>query len=108
MKPEDNTMQQAATVIADAPRSAPLLAAKGDDGLMSTPPLQLPSRLELKGRWAQHVGAAKVAWAKLTEDELLKVEGHVQQLSGLIQERYAVTRDAAEQQIRDFYYKHKP
>ena len=58
----------------------------------------LPSSTELKGRWKQRIGAAKVAWGKLTEDELLKIEGHEQKLSGLIQERYAITRDEARRQ----------
>ena len=29
----------------------------------------------IKGKWRQHIGAAKVAWGELTEDELLKAEG---------------------------------
>ena len=31
----------------------------------------LPSDDEIKGNWKQQVGAAKIAWGKLTEDELL-------------------------------------
>ena len=27
---------------------------------------------EIKGKWKQQVGGAKIAWGKLTEDELLK------------------------------------
>ena len=48
--------------------------------------MSLPSIEELKGKWKQQVGAAKVAWGKLTEDELLKSEGHAQKLAGLVQE----------------------
>jgi uncharacterized protein YjbJ (UPF0337 family) len=62
---------------------------------------------EIKGRWKQQIGAAKIAWGKLTEDELLKAEGHEQKLAGLIQERYAITRDEAERQVRGFFEKHK-
>jgi uncharacterized protein YjbJ (UPF0337 family) len=62
---------------------------------------------EIKGRWKQQIGAAKIAWGKLTEDELLKAEGHQQKLAGLIQERYAITRDEAEKQVRSFFEKHK-
>jgi uncharacterized protein YjbJ (UPF0337 family) len=67
---------------------------------MKTP--DMPSIDELKGKWKQQVGAAKVAWGKLTEDELLRAEGHVEKLTGLVQERYAVTRDEAERQVRAF------
>lgn len=69
--------------------------------------MSLPSVSEVQGKWKQHVGAAKIAWGKLTDDELLKVEGQQQKLSGLVQERYAVTRDEAEKQVKDFFEKHK-
>jgi uncharacterized protein YjbJ (UPF0337 family) len=57
---------------------------------------------ELSGKWKQKVGSAKVLWGKLTDDELLKTEGHVQKLGGLVQERYAITREAADKQVNDF------
>ncbi len=64
--------------------------------------MSMPSSGELKGKWKQQVGAAKIAWGKLTEDELLKSEGQQQKLAGLLQERYAITRDEADRQIKDF------
>jgi len=83
---------------------APLRAASGDDDLMSKQQQQaMPSVDELKGKWKQQVGAAKIAWGKLTEDELLKSEGHAQKLAGLVQERYAITRDEADKQIKKFF-----
>ncbi|MCY1212292.1 hypothetical protein D9M72_240250 [compost metagenome] len=69
--------------------------------------MSLLSADELKGKWNQHVGAAKIAWGKLTEDELLKSEGHEQRLSGLVQERYAITRDEAEKQVKSFLEKRR-
>lgn len=87
---------------------APPRAAKGDDDLMSTQQqAALPSADELKGKWKQQVGAAKVAWGKLTEDELLRLEGHQQKLAGLVQERYAITRDEADRQVKTFFEKHR-
>jgi uncharacterized protein YjbJ (UPF0337 family) len=65
--------------------------------------MSMPSLDELKGKWQQQVGAAKVAWGKLTDDELLKSEGHEQKLAGLVQERYAITRDAADAQVKKFF-----
>lgn len=67
--------------------------------------MSLPNTDEIKGKWKQQIGAAKVAWGKLTDDELLKLEGHQQKLVGLIQVRYAITRDEAEQQVRRFFDK---
>ncbi|NWL76789.1 general stress protein CsbD [Pseudomonas taiwanensis] len=69
--------------------------------------MSLPSADELRGEWNQHVGAAKIAWGKLTEDELLKSEGHEQRLFGLVQERYAITRDEAEKQVKSFLEKRR-
>ncbi|MFT7244685.1 MAG: hypothetical protein ACI82A_002043 [Candidatus Azotimanducaceae bacterium] len=57
---------------------------------------------EIKGKWKQHLGSAKIAWGKLTEDELLKSEGHAERLTGLIQERYALGRDEARSQVNAF------
>ena len=63
----------------------------------------MPSVDEMKGKWKQHVGAAKIAWGKLTEDEFLKAEGQQEKLAGLVQERYAITRDEADRQVKSFF-----
>lgn len=57
---------------------------------------------QLGGMWEQRVGSAKVAWGKLTDDELLQSEGHAQKLAGLVEERYAISRDEAERQVSRF------
>lgn len=62
----------------------------------------LPSADALKGKWKQRVGAAKIAWGKLTDDELLKSAGEHQKLAGLVQERYAISRAAADEQVTKF------
>jgi uncharacterized protein YjbJ (UPF0337 family) len=43
----------------------------------------------------------------LTEDELLKVEGRQEKLAALVQERYAITRDEADKQVKSFFEKYK-
>ncbi len=68
--------------------------------------ISIPSPNEIRGDWKKTVGAAKIVWGKLTEDELLKLGGHVQKLTGLVQERYAITRDEAEKQVKGFLEKH--
>lgn len=67
--------------------------------------MSLPNSDQIKGKWKQQIGAAKIAWGKLTEDELLKVEGQQQKLAGLVQERYGITRDEAEKQVQRFFDK---
>jgi len=67
----------------------------------------IPSIGEAKGKWKQQVGNAKIMWGKLTDDELLKTEGHKDKLAGLIQERYAITREEAAKQVNGFIEKFK-
>jgi uncharacterized protein YjbJ (UPF0337 family) len=84
------------------------LATLGNDDVMSQQQQQsMPTSIDAaKGVWKQQVGAAKIAWGKLTEDELLRLEGHEQKLAGLVQERYAITRDEADKQVKAFFAKH--
>jgi uncharacterized protein YjbJ (UPF0337 family) len=105
--PPQATPRDAAKPVPATPANEPLRAARGDDDLMSKQQQQsMPSVDALKGRWKQHVGSAKIAWGKLSEDELLKSEGHEDRLAGLVQERYAVSRDEAGQQVKSFFKKH--
>lgn len=67
--------------------------------------MNIPGSDQIKGVWKQQIGAAKIAWGKLTEDELLRLEGHEQKLAGLVQERYAITRDEADAQVKSFFAK---
>lgn len=64
--------------------------------------MTMPTPVELKAKWKRQVAYAKIAWARLTEDELLESEGHQDKLAGLVQERYAVTRDEANRRVRNF------
>ena len=56
----------------------------------------------IKGKWKQLNGQIKQQWGKLTDDDLTAAEGTRDYLAGKVQERYGVTRDIAEQQVRDF------
>jgi uncharacterized protein YjbJ (UPF0337 family) len=62
---------------------------------------------EIKGLWKQQLGAAKIAWGKLTEDELLQVHGRKDKLAGLVQERYGIARSEADRQVSEFFKKLK-
>jgi uncharacterized protein YjbJ (UPF0337 family) len=82
------------------------LAGMGNPDPMNKQQQQsMPSVDELKGKWKQHMGAAKMRWGKLTDDELLTSEGHRQKIAGLVQQRYAVTRDEADKQVKHFFEK---
>jgi len=55
------------------------------------------------GKWKQLTGKAKAAWGELTDDELTRIEGNAEKLSGLIQERYGKTKEEAEKEVRAFF-----
>ena len=55
-----------------------------------------------EGKWKQLKGQVKVRWGKLTDDDLDVAEGHSQYLAGKIQERYGLTKEEAEKEIKEF------
>lgn len=54
---------------------------------------------KVKGSWSQTKGAVKEQWGKLTDDDLMAIEGRRDQLVGKIQTRYGISREAAEAQV---------
>lgn len=65
----------------------------------------LPSVNQLKAIWKEQVDKARMVSGKLTEDEMLKGEGYIERLSGLVQERYAISRAEADKQVSAFLRK---
>jgi uncharacterized protein YjbJ (UPF0337 family) len=54
---------------------------------------------KFKGSWNQTKGSVKEQWGKLTDDDLLAIEGRRDQLVGKIQVRYGITKEEAEAQV---------
>ena len=54
---------------------------------------------KFKGSWNQTKGAVKEQWGKLTDDDLLEIEGRRDQLVGKIQTRYGISKEEAEAQV---------
>ena len=52
-----------------------------------------------EGKWKQIRGEAKAWWGKLTDDDLDRAAGKLDVLTGIIQERYGYTREAAVDEI---------
>jgi len=62
---------------------------------------------KMKGSWSQTKGAVKEQWGKLTDDDLLEIEGRRDQLVGKVQTRYGITREEAERQVGAFEKSHR-
>ena len=59
------------------------------------------NNIEIKGNWNIAKGKLQQKWAKLTDDDLLYVEGKQDELLGRIQKRTGETREAIEKAIKE-------
>ena len=63
----------------------------------------------LAGKWKQARGKVKQWWGKLTDNDLDRISGRLDQLVGVVQERYGYTREQAEKEVDKFMgqFKHE-
>ena len=61
---------------------------------------------QIAGKWKQISGEAK-KWGKLTEDELMQINGNRDILAGKLQEKYRIFQEQAHKQIDDWARKLK-
>jgi len=57
---------------------------------------------QVQGKWHQMKGAIREQWGKLTNDDLDQINGNLERLVGLVQERYGYVRDKAEKEVEAF------
>lgn len=57
-----------------------------------------------EGQLTQLQGKAKQRWGKLNNDHLTRLDGHKDQLVGMVQEAYGVMKDDADKQVREFLW----
>ncbi|MCX7071284.1 MAG: CsbD family protein [Gammaproteobacteria bacterium] len=55
----------------------------------------------IKGKLKQLSGRIKAKWGELTDDDLKLIEGKRDVLVGKLQEKYGLTKEKAEQQIKE-------
>ena len=56
----------------------------------------------LAGKWKQAKGKVKQRWGKLTDSDLDRISGRMEELIGIVQERYGYTREQAEKEMSEF------
>ncbi|NWF68392.1 MAG: CsbD family protein [Chloroflexi bacterium] len=57
---------------------------------------------KISGQWKQFSGQVKKQWGKLTDDELMEVNGNREILAGKVQERYGIAKEEANKQIDEW------
>ncbi|HYC56053.1 MAG TPA: CsbD family protein [Candidatus Binatia bacterium] len=57
---------------------------------------------QIEGKWKELAGGVKEHWGKLTDDELIEIGGKRDKLAGIIQSKYGLAKEAAEEQIASF------
>jgi len=62
---------------------------------------------KIKGSWTQTKGAVKEQWGKLTDDDLMEIQGRRDQLVGKIQTRYGISHEQAEAQVSGWEHRYK-
>lgn len=54
---------------------------------------------EISGKWTQAKGSIRKKWGELTDDDVEQIAGERDKMVGKLQERYGMTKDAAEREI---------
>jgi uncharacterized protein YjbJ (UPF0337 family) len=57
---------------------------------------------QIEGKWKELQGGVKETWGKITDDELTTIGGKRDRLAGVIQAKYGLAKEAAEDQIAKF------
>jgi uncharacterized protein YjbJ (UPF0337 family) len=62
---------------------------------------------QIKANWLDIRGRARVAWGKLTDDDLEQIRGNREQLEAAVQKRYGVAKEEAQRQVTEWTQKLK-
>ncbi len=56
----------------------------------------------LQGKWKEIRGGFKKQWGNLTDDDLKRIQGSLDQITGIVQQRYGYSKERAEQEISHY------
>lgn len=57
---------------------------------------------QIEGKWKEMSGGIKEHWGRITDDELTVINGKREKLAGIIQKKYGLAKEAAEDEIKKF------
>ena len=58
---------------------------------------------QIQGMWHQLKGKAQKQWGKLTDDDLTKINGQFEELSGTLQRKYGYAKEKADEEVNKFF-----
>jgi uncharacterized protein YjbJ (UPF0337 family) len=61
---------------------------------------------QIAGDWKQFEGQVQKQWGKLTNNDLQEAKGDRKILAGKIQERYGITKEEADRQVKEWLDSH--
>lgn len=61
------------------------------------------NRDQIEGKWRELKGEAKQQWGKLTDDDVMQLDGTKDKLVGIVQQRYGYAREQAAREVDDFW-----
>lgn len=56
----------------------------------------------LEGKWNQIKGKIKQRWGDFTDDDIDRIRGNRAEMIGVLQEKYGMTQEEAEQELDQF------
>jgi len=59
------------------------------------------------GKWHELKGKVKQKWGKLTDDDVTQMSGRMEELAGVLQQRYGYDKAQEEQEINHWLDEHK-
>jgi uncharacterized protein YjbJ (UPF0337 family) len=60
---------------------------------------------QIQGNWMKAKGKVRAQWGKLTDDDLMLIDGKREELTGRLQERYGIQKERAEKEIDEWMKK---
>lgn len=60
----------------------------------------------LQGKWHELKGQVKQQWGKLTDDDMAKMSGKREELTGALQHRYGYGKEQADREINNWLRDH--
>ncbi len=59
----------------------------------------IPNWSVISGGWKQFSGKVKEQWGRLTDDELVQINGKRESLEGMLQQKYGYTQEEAKKEV---------